>query len=117
MKRIPKNEYDNFVGTCDVGLIFLDHRFMIPNFHSTLLNYMQAKIPVLVVTDPNPDVGKVIVNGGFGWWCESDNVSEFADVVKAISRSKIFGSSEQEFQYLLENYTNEDAYNRISKHF
>ena len=71
MKELPKEEYDQMIASCDVGMIFLDHRFTIPNFPSRLLNYMQVKLPVLAVTDPNTDVGKVIVDGEFGWWCES----------------------------------------------
>ena len=41
-------------------MIFLDHRFSIPNFPSRLLSYMQARVPVLAVTDPNTDIGDVI---------------------------------------------------------
>ena len=77
MQRLPKEDYDAMVGSCDVGMIFLDHRFTIPNFPSRLLSYMQAKLPVLAVTDPNTDIGKVIVGGGFGWWCESNDISSF----------------------------------------
>ena len=68
---IPKAEYDKMIACCDVGLIFLDHCFTIPNFPSRLLSYMQAGLPVLACTDPNTDVGKVIVDGEFGWWCEN----------------------------------------------
>ncbi|MBR5539197.1 MAG: glycosyltransferase family 4 protein, partial [Clostridia bacterium] len=71
MQRLPKEDYDRLVAACDVGMIFLDHRFTIPNFPSRLLSYMQAKIPVLACTDPNTDVGKVIEEGNFGVWCES----------------------------------------------
>ena len=84
MKRLPKEDYDNMVGACDVGMIFLDHRFTIPNFPSRLLSYMQAKIPVLAVTDPNTDIGKEIVDGRFGWWCESDNVNQFRHIITSI---------------------------------
>lgn len=88
MKRLPKEDYDKMVAACDVGMIFLDHRFTIPNFPSRLLSYMQAKIPVLAVTDPNTDIGKVIVDGGFGWWCESDDVEGLIDVLKDIINNK-----------------------------
>ncbi|EKC47374.1 hypothetical protein OBE_15744, partial [human gut metagenome] len=47
MRRLPKEDYDIMVAACDVGMIFLDYRFTIPNFPSRLLSYMQAKIPVL----------------------------------------------------------------------
>ena len=47
MQRLPKEDYDRLVAACDVGMIFLDHRFTIPNFPSRLLGYMQAGLPVL----------------------------------------------------------------------
>lgn len=81
MKNLPKDDYDTLVGACDVGMIFLDHRcFTIPNFPSRLLSYMQAKLPVLAVTDSNTDIGKVIVDGGFGWWCESNDEESFYQI-------------------------------------
>ena len=81
MKRLPKEDFDTMVGACDVGMIFLDHRFTIPNYPSRLLSYMSAKIPVLVSTDSNTDIGKVVVDEKFGWWCESNNSDVFKEKV------------------------------------
>lgn len=103
MQRLPKDDYDSMVGACDVGLIFLDHRFTIPNFPSRLLEYMQAKLPVLACTDPNTDVGKVITEGGFGWWCESNDPDKFVSTVKEILKS-YYPSKDKEFEYLITNY-------------
>lgn len=82
---IPKEEYDKVIASCDVGMIFLDHRFTIPNFPSRLLGYMSVKLPVLAVTDRVTDIGKVIVDGGFGWWCESDTPYSFDRLVNNIT--------------------------------
>ncbi len=79
MKSLPKDDYDRMISSCDVGMIFLDHRFTIPNFPSRLLSYMQAGLPVIACTDPNTDIGEVIVNGGFGKWCQSNDVSAFSN--------------------------------------
>ncbi|MCR4617020.1 MAG: glycosyltransferase family 4 protein [Lachnospiraceae bacterium] len=84
MRRLPKTDYDTMVGACDVGMIFLDHRFTIPNFPSRLLSYMQAKLPVFAVTDSNTDIGKVIVDNGFGWWSESNDSEHFKAIVEDI---------------------------------
>ena len=43
---LPKEEYDELVPACDVGLILLDPRFTIPNFPSRLLTYMEFSMPV-----------------------------------------------------------------------
>lgn len=81
MQRLPKEDYDDLVAACDVGMIFLDHRFTIPNFPSRLLSYMQAGLPVLACTDPNTDIGTVITKGGFGWWCESNDVGALKKII------------------------------------
>lgn len=117
MSRLPKDDYDSMVGACDVGLIFLDHRFTIPNFPSRLLSYMQAKIPVLAVTDPNTDVGKVIVDGGFGWWCESNNSDSFVCLVKIVLGIDLSTMQDKEYQYLLDHYSAGEAYKKIVSQF
>lgn len=116
MKRLPKEDYDTMVGACDVGMIFLDHRFTIPNFPSRLLSYMQAKIPVLAVTDPNTDISNVIVEGGFGWWCESNNTEMFNENIESalnINEDQIIDIKEKEWSYLIDNYSTTKGYNTI----
>ena len=114
MKRLPKDDYDTMVGACDVGLIFLDHRFTIPNFPSRLLAYMQAKLPVLAATDPNTDIGKVIVEGGFGWWCESDDSKAVYELIMDICSENNACEKEKTFSFLKQNYGVERAYTVIS---
>ena len=114
MSRLPKEDYDTMVGACDVGLIFLDHRFTIPNFPSRLLSYMQAKIPVLAVTDPSTDIGKVIVDGGFGWWCESNDSTIFQKLIVHISKDTIKEKGENGFKYLMMHYTSDISYKIIN---
>ena len=116
MKRLPKEDYDTMVAACDVGLIFLDHHFTIPNFPSRLLSYMQAKLPVLACTDPNTDIGNVIMDGGFGWWCESNDVTGFRDRIENILGSDFTDFGEKAYQYLMSEYSSERAYEIIMKH-
>ena len=113
MKRLPKEDYDRMVAACDVGMIFLDHRFTIPNFPSRLLAYMQAGLPVLACTDPNTDVGKVIMDGGFGWWCESNDAEAFEKIVNSALQVDGKQMCSQELWFLEENYTVVKAYKRI----
>lgn len=113
MKRLPKEDYERMIASCDVGLIFLDHRFTIPNFPSRLLSYMQAGLPVLACTDPNTDVGKVIVEGGFGRWCESNDVNKFCECVNEIS-SEVRSYGDAGFRYLNKYYCSDEGYRIIS---
>ena len=117
MKRLPKEDYDRMVAACDVGMIFLDHRFTIPNFPSRLLSYMQAGVPVLAVTDPNTDIGKVIVDGGFGWWCESNDARSFDEKIQEACKSDLIDMGTKGFQYLEEHYSAEKGYEIIIRHF
>lgn len=115
MKRLPQEDYDTMVGACDVGMIFLDHRFTIPNFPSRLLSYMQAKIPVLACTDSNTDIGRIVENAGFGNWCESNNVEAFGKCTEKIMQ--IGNVADVEWNYLNEYYSTKTGYNIIMKHF
>ena len=93
--QLPKSEYEGMIACCDVGMIFLDHRFTIPNFPSRLLAYMQAGLPVLACTDTSTDIGNIIVENKFGWWCESEDVADFQTAVTEALHSdlKIMGEN------------------------
>lgn len=115
MKRLPKEDYERMVAACDVGMIFLDHRFTIPNFPSRLLSYMQAGLPVLCCTDPNTDIGKVVVEGGFGWWCESNDVKGFHEVVNRVLSSELKNMGSVGFDYLKVQYSSSKGYETVMK--
>lgn len=117
-KQLPKQDYEVLANSCDIGLIFLDHRFTIPNFPSRLLSYMQASMPVLAATDPNTDIGQVIEDGNFGYWCESNNVKDFNQKVNILSDKFLreeMGKNAK--KYLDENYTPKHSYDVIMSHF
>ncbi len=115
--QLPKTEYDEMIACCDVGLIFLDHRFTIPNFPSRLLAYMQAGLPTLCCTDLRTDVGRVCVEGGFGWSCESVDPKAFRGEIERIMQADIPRCGEKAWEYLLAHYTAEIAYRTIVGHF
>jgi len=116
LNGLPKEDYEEFVKAFDVGLIFLDHRFTIPNFPSRLLSYMQSKMPVIACTDPNTDIGKVAEEGGFGLWCESNNPDKFTAAVDKMLQSDLKAMGEKAFTYLTENYTADKSCEIILKH-
>lgn len=116
LQALPKADYDTLVNTCDVGLIFLDHRFTIPNFPSRLLSYLENKMPVLCATDPNCDMGPIAEANGFGYWCESNSVEAFTAILDKMIKSDIKAMGEKGFEFLNENYLVEHTYNVIIKH-
>ena len=114
IKRLPKEDFDQLIAACDVGLIFLDHRFTIPNFPSRLLSYMQAGLPVFACTDPNSDIGRVIMDGGFGWWCESNDVAAFIKIIESVGRADLGSMGQNAWDYLNEEYSAQRCYTKIS---
>ena len=113
MKRLPKEDYDTLVAACDVGLIFLDYRFTIPNYPSRLLSYMQARLPVLVCSDSNTDIGKMIEASNCGWWCESNYSSIFTEKVKTIMSQDLSSFGNNAYQYLQKEFSVEEVYKKI----
>ena len=99
-------------------MIFLDHRFSIPNFPSRLLSYLKEKIPVLVCTDKHTDIGRIAVDNDFGLSSVSDNVEDFVlNVSKLTDKGLRLRLGENGYRYLLENYTVEKSYEIIMRHF
>lgn len=116
MEGLPKAEYDELVRACDVGLIFLDHRFTIPNFPSRLLSYLENRMPVLCATDPNTDMGRIAEKNGFGYWCESNSVEAFTAILDKILAADIKLMGEKGYEFLKANYTVGNTYNAIVHH-
>lgn len=110
---LPKQEYDELVMGCDVGLVFLDHRFTIPNFPSRILSYMEYGMPILACTDPISDVGSIAEENGFGMFCESNNLDDFETCIEKMNASDLDCMGGMSRKYLSENYTVDVPYKRI----
>jgi glycosyltransferase involved in cell wall biosynthesis len=116
MKGLPKEDYDMLVKYCDVGLIFLDHRFTIPNYPSRLLSYLEYKMPVVCATDVNTDIGRIAEENGYGYWCESVKPEDFTALVDKMLVADRKAMGEKGYQFLKENYLVEHTYNVIMRH-
>lgn len=115
-RRLPKEDYDALAAACDVGLIFLDYRFSIPNYPSRLLPYLMGKKPIIAATDPNCDTGSIAEDNGYGFYCPSNSVEDFVKVVDKMLVSDRKQMGKNAYQYFLNNYTTEYTYNAIVKH-
>lgn len=116
MQSLPKEDYDLLVKHCDVGLIFLDHRFTIPNYPSRLLSYLENKMPVICATDVNTDIGRIAEENGYGYWCESVKPEDFTALVDKMLASDRKAMGENGYQFLMENYLVENTYRAIVSH-
>lgn len=116
MQRLPKEDYDVLVRSCDVGLIFLDHRFTIPNYPSRLLSYLESKMPIICATDRNTDIGRIAEKNGYGFWCESVKPEDFTALVDKILKADRNAMGERGYEFLKKNYTVQNTYDAIMGH-
>lgn len=116
IKHLPKEEFDKLVTVSDVGLVFLDHRFTIPNYPSRILSYMNFGKPILAATDNVSDVKDLIENNNLGVWIHSDDQDQFIDAMnKILTNKQTYGINSNE--YLKKHFTVSKSYNEIIKKF
>lgn len=117
MKRLSRGDYNILARSCDVGLIFLDYRFTIPNYPSRLLSYLIQHKPIIACTDSNCDTGTIAEANSYGFWCPSNSVEAFTKAVDKMLASDIKQMGENGYKFFLENYTVQNTYDTIMKHF
>ena len=115
-ENLPKRDYDALASSCDVGLIFLDYRFTIPNYPSRLLPYIMSRKPIIAATDPNCDMGALAEANGYGYWSPSNSADKFVEVVEKMLHSDIRQMGDKGYEFFMNNYTTEHTYNTIIKH-
>lgn len=116
---LPRDEYDMLVSISDVGMIFLDERFTIPNYPSRLLTYLELKKPILAATDVNTDIGSIAEENNYGFWSVSGDIEHFnKNVAKFVEGPSLIQTmGEAGYNYLLKNYTVDVTCSRIMNHF
>lgn len=116
---MDKLEYDNIIKACDVGLVFLDKRFTIPNIPSRILTYMEFSMPIVAAIDKNTDLGNILDDGKFGLYSESGNIDEFYKNIDTLCKNKelVQSMGNNGRKYLEDNFTSNIAYDIIVNHF
>lgn len=113
-----KNEFDEILSVSDVGLVFLDRRFTIPNFPSRINSYLEFGIPVLAATDVNTDVKDMLYEAKCGLWSVSGDLEGFKNnIINLNSNEELrleMGSNGRRF--LEENFTVDKTYEIIVAH-
>ncbi|WKA54004.1 glycosyltransferase family 4 protein [Planococcus shixiaomingii] len=114
-----KDEYDQLVESSDIGLIYLDERFTIPNIPSRLTGYMDSSKPVLAVTDKNTDLKEIIKDAECGYFTPAGDEKSFVNTIEKIKSEKellrTLGKNGR--QYLEKNFHVAKSYEKIIKHY
>jgi glycosyltransferase involved in cell wall biosynthesis len=118
LNLLPKYEYDQLLDIADIGLIFLDKRFTIPNFPSRLTAYMEYSLPILAATDKNTDLKDVLLEAECGFWSESGDLPTFINHARKLSDDRNLRESMglNGRRYLEENYDIRKTVDIIIKH-
>ncbi|MEG0808398.1 MAG: glycosyltransferase family 4 protein [Alistipes sp.] len=119
-ESLPTVEYDRLVQSCDVGMIFLDARFTIPNYPSRLLSYIGHAMPVILATDSNTDVGTIATANGYGLWSLHGDLNSFNEnlhLLISMSKDQLETMGNQGYRYFCAHYDVKQAYRTIVSHF
>lgn len=115
----PKEEFDNIILAADYGIISLNHKFTIPNYPSRILSLMEARIPVLSITDPNTDINELIEDNNFGVSTINNDIEDVKikiEFLLNLSMNKRLKMGENAYKCLEENFQVKDTYNTIMNH-
>lgn len=116
---VPKEKYNYIISSGDVGMVFLDKRFTIPNFPTRIMGYLLHKMPILFATDPVTDVGRIVEQAGCGFWVESGQLEDLNKRIELLVTNKeiIKDMGEKAYQLLINKYEVSVSYNIIISHF
>ncbi len=118
IQDLPRNEYEQIIKECNVGLIILDPRFTIPNYPSRILSYMEYAKPVLAATDKASDIKELIVDAQCGDWVWSGDMDSFVLKIKEMATSKdLLVKGENGRKYIEKNLKVDKCVEILEKHF
>jgi glycosyltransferase involved in cell wall biosynthesis len=113
LQRLPKDDYDKMLASCDVGLIFLDKSFLIPNFPSRLLSYLEMKKPIIAATDPNTDIGDIIEKSGCGYKVLAGDVAQMTQSIDKLLEEDLDVMGQKGWDLLQQKYLVDYSYKMI----
>jgi len=117
-KRIPPADFKEMLLASDIGLIFLNPKFTIPNFPSRLTSYLEVGLPVIACTDKVSDVGDIIEQAECGFKIISGDLKEFDTVLQHLiaNNKQLSAMSENARKLFEQSYTTQCTYSTIMNH-
>lgn len=92
LPELPRREYTELLLESDIGLVFLDARFTIPNVPSRLTAYLEAAVPIVAATDGHTDVPRILEDARCGYGVATGDLGSF---MGAIERLWAMGSAQR----------------------
>lgn len=114
INELSKSQFDNLLGIVDVGLIYLNPLFTIPNFPSRILSYLKNKLPVICAVDESTDIGMISEENFFGFTCLTSDSEAFSNhVVKLLDRDLRIRMGQNGYEFLHKEYSTDISYHKI----
>lgn len=83
-KRVSPEAFKEMLIASDIGLIFLNPKFTIPNFPSRLTSYLEVGLPVIACTDKASDIGEIVEKADCGFKVASGDLLLFQKVISKV---------------------------------
>lgn len=114
-QTISKQEYQDLISSCNVGLISLHENFTIPNIPSKALDYFNVGIPVLASIDRVTDFGEILIKENAGLWSFAGDHEAFYSnfLILYKNESLRFSMGLNGKEYFRKNLTPETTYQTI----
>jgi len=115
---LSKSDYFTLLANSDVGMVFLNSRFTVPNIPSRTLDYMQFSLPVIAAVDAYTDFRSIIEDGGFGLGSTAGYLQDFRNNIERLLDKELrekMGNAGR--RYLLQHWTTAEACDLILRHF
>jgi len=118
IKRLSSSDFEELCLASDVGLVFLNKAFTIPNYPSRVLSYMQARLPIVFAVDSACDAGRIAEANEYGFNCLSGETDKFFGFIDELleDEDKHKKMGQNAYNYLCNNYTAKQSYDIIIKH-
>jgi hypothetical protein len=113
LNRLSTLKFDELLLACDVGMIYLDGRFTIPNYPSRILSYMKNKLPIYAITDGVTDLKEVLIENDIGYWSKFGDIDHAIKNFNTIINDNLLDKGENSYNYLINNFTVESSYKII----
>jgi glycosyltransferase involved in cell wall biosynthesis len=86
---IPRDEYLQFIHTCDLGVITTQMDVSVPTYPSKCIDYLLSSLPIIAFVEKSTDFGSIIQDAGCGVFFQSNNVNDLTDKLIALANDDI----------------------------
>ena len=113
--NLTKVQYLQIVNESNMGMVFLNKSFSIPNFPSRILDYMKYSLPVFSWTDKVSDIGDLFESKKAGFSFKSfEDFYLIQALIKKLTPKKLMNMGKLSHQILLDKFQAKYSYDLIN---